>query len=121
MTRAILFFAHGAREPSWRANFDVIVEEFARAHPDMPVAIAFLEFMKPDLLEAVEALVGRGATEIVVCTLFLAAGGHTLRDMRGLIDEALRRWPELKIHATEALTESPEIRRAIVDWACTHK
>lgn len=73
--------------------------------------------MSPDLMEAVDALLQAGVDEIDVIPLFLAPGGHTQRDLPELIAQVRQRWPQLQLHTRPTLTESVQVRQAIVEAA----
>ncbi len=85
MTRGLLLFAHGARDPRWALPFEAIVQRIAARAPGLPVRLAFLEFMAPTLPEAGDALVALGCDEIEVVPLFLGAGGHVRKDLPELL------------------------------------
>jgi sirohydrochlorin cobaltochelatase len=88
-TRGLILFAHGARDPRWAAPFEAVATRVRRARPDVPVRLAFLEFMTPALPEAGAELAATGCTQVDVLPLFLGAGGHVRRDLPLLMD-ALR-------------------------------
>lgn len=88
-----------------------------RRYPGTPVELAFLELMTPSLPDVIDRLAGQGIQHIRIMPLFLAAGGHTRRDLVNLVDEARQRWPECQFETSPTLTESEEIRDAIVSWA----
>lgn len=117
MSRAIVFFCHGARAPAWREPFDRILADYRMARPRARAEIAFLEFMQPTLPEAIDRLAAEGARSIQVVSLFLAPGGHTRRELPEMLDQARARWPGLSIESTATLAESAEIRAAVIDWA----
>jgi sirohydrochlorin cobaltochelatase len=79
--RAIVLFAHGARDPAWATPINAIANVVAAQLPDVPVAVAFLELMAPSLETVVGEHVARGVNTIDVYPLFLAAGGHLKRDL----------------------------------------
>lgn len=87
MTRGLLLFAHGARDPRWAIPFEDVAERVRRAHPGVPVALAFLEFMTPDLREAGRQLAAQGCSRVDVLPLFLGAGGHVRKDLPELMAE----------------------------------
>ena len=89
MTRAIVLFAHGARDARWAEPFEAVAARVRAAAPECDVALAFLELMTPALGDAVGGLVAAGATRIDVVPLFLGTGGHLRRDLPPLVD-ALR-------------------------------
>lgn len=86
MSRGLLLFAHGARDPRWAQPFDAVAQRILVASPDLAVALAFLEFMQPTIIDAGQALVARGCTRIEVVPLFLGAGGHVRKDLPELLE-----------------------------------
>lgn len=117
MDPAIVFFCHGARAATWRAPFERIVADFRAAQPGRRVELAFLELMSPSLPEAIDRLANEGAQAIHVVPLFLAPGSHTREDLPELLAAARTRWPGVTFTSTSTLTESPQIRTAILAWA----
>ncbi len=101
MTRAIVLFAHGARDPRWAEPFAAVAERLRDAAPGCRVALAFLELMRPDLAEALADLAAAGATRIDVVPLFLGTGGHVRSDLPPLIADLRGRHPgvDLRLHA----------------------
>ena len=61
---AILFFAHGSRDPNWRRPFDAILADFRGMHATKRAELAFLEFMTPDFASGVQALVEIGRAHV---------------------------------------------------------
>ena len=55
--RAIVLFAHGSRDPLWRAPIEAVATRIAQQAPDCPVRCAYLELTTPDLPQAVADLV----------------------------------------------------------------
>ncbi len=88
MTRGLILFAHGARDPRWATPFEAIAERVRRARPDALVRLAFLELMTPGLREA-GAELATCCGSVQVLPLFLGAGGHMRKDLPLLVD-ALR-------------------------------
>jgi sirohydrochlorin cobaltochelatase len=86
MKDGLLLFAHGARDPAWARPFEIITERLQAARPDTPVAMAYLEFMSPDMDGAAAQLAAAGCTRVHVMPLFLGTGGHVRRDVPLLLD-----------------------------------
>lgn len=118
--QAILLFAHGARAEAWAQPFRAVRERLRAARPDVPVELAFLEFMQPDFDTALAALAAQGATRVLVCPLFLGTGGHVLRDMPALVEAASARWPTLSIECAPGLGEDAEVIEAIGQHCLRH-
>ena len=85
MKHGLLLFAHGARDSRWALPFEAIVERVRERAPGLPVALGFLEFMTPTLVEAGHALAAQGCERVEVVPLFLGAGGHVRRDVPLLV------------------------------------
>lgn len=86
MMDGLLLFAHGARDPAWARPFDIITARLRAARPGMPLAMAYLEFMTPDMETAARELVAAGCTRVHVIPLFLGTGGHVRRDVPALLE-----------------------------------
>jgi sirohydrochlorin cobaltochelatase len=114
--RAIILFAHGARDPQWVQPFKTI-QALARARlVDTPVELAFLEMMRPDLATAATALIEHGAKQITIVPLFMAQGGHLKHDVPQLVDAIRRDHPHVQLHLTPPIGEVDAILHAIADW-----
>ena len=113
MTRAIVLFAHGARDPRWAEPFEAVAARVRAAAPDCRVALAFLELMAPSLDGAVAGLVGAGATRIDVVPLFLGTGGHLRQDLPPLVDALRAAHPAVDFHLHAAIGEHAVVVEAM--------
>ena len=116
----ILIFAHGARDPRWAEPFLRVAEQVRAAAPDIPVELAYLDFMTPDLREAVHRLAARGVERIRVVPLFLGPGGHLRTDVPNLIAEEMAANPRLAIELAPAAGEDPGVVAAIAAYCLAH-
>ncbi len=116
MSRAILLFAHGARDPSWALPFRAIRDAVAADASGQAVELAFLELMEPGLPETAERLVADGATTITVVPLFMAQGGHLKKDLPVLMDDLRARHPQLELKLAPAIGDVPALTEAIAGW-----
>ena len=114
--KALVLFAHGARDPRWAQPF-LKMQAIAQGRmPDAVVELAFLELMEPRLPVVVSQLVEGGCTEISVVPVFLGQGGHVLRDLPPMIETLREQFPLLVIHVSDAVGESPEVLEAIAGY-----
>lgn len=113
MSEALILFGHGARDPRWRATLDALAQQIERRSPGTVVQPAFLEFMEPDLAQAVEHLVDAGHRALVVMPMFLAEGGHVLRDLPQQLAAIQAKHPGLSIRVEPALGRHPEVLDAM--------
>ena len=109
MSRAIVLFGHGSRDPSWRASMDEVAARIRQRQGDVPVTCAFLELQQPDLGTAVDAIVAQGATRVLVVPMFLGVGKHAREDFPRLLADLRTRHPEVQLDATAAVGEQAEV------------
>ena len=113
MTRGLLLFAHGARDPRWAIPFEEVARRVRTAEPEAAVQLAFLEFMAPTLREAGEALVASGCTRVDVVPLFLGAGGHVRKDLPALLAELSAAHPAVQWRLQRAIGEADSVIEAM--------
>jgi sirohydrochlorin cobaltochelatase len=111
--RALVLFAHGARDPRWAEPFQRLQRIVEEQKPDVAVSLAYLELMTPRLPELVKDLVGDGCKEVTVVPVFFGQGGHVLRDLPVIIDEIRHQYPLLQITVAPAVGESLDVLNAI--------
>ena len=114
--RAIILFAHGARDPGWAQPFRRIQRSVARKCPDAAVELAFLEVMEPALGEAIDRLAKAGRTRITVAPLFMAQGGHLKQDVPRILDAIRAEHRGVDIELLPAIGEVDAILDAISAW-----
>jgi sirohydrochlorin cobaltochelatase len=112
--RAVILFAHGAREPEWAHPFEGMRDQLRAA--GITVELAFLEFMSPSLEEAAARLVEKGFETVVIMPLFLAPGAHLQHELPVLVEKTRKLHTKTEFRVTPALGETPEIVAAITDW-----
>lgn len=116
-TPGLLLFAHGARDPNWALPFEAVAGIVRAQRPDMPVALAFLEFMNPALSEAGARLAAQGCTQVAVVPLFLGAGGHVRKDLPALLAELAAAHPQVTWSLQPAIGEIDSVVQAMADAA----
>ena len=79
--RAIILFAHGARDPQWARPFQQLVTELGELLPGERIVLAFLELMQPSLPDCAAALYADGVRSLRVVPVFLGSGGHLTVDL----------------------------------------
>lgn len=112
MTTALILFAHGARDPEWAEPLRCVRERIQRAAV-MPVELAFLEFMLPDLPTCSETLIASGARRIVVLPMFIARGGHLKRELPAMLQTLRQRHTEIEFLLQDAIGEQDEVIEAM--------
>ncbi len=115
MSHGLLLFAHGARDPHWARPFEAVVMLVRRSRPEFPVALGFLEFMSPNLIEAGDELANSGCTHVAVVPLFLGAGGHVRKDLPALLQQLRQAHAEIDWRLQPAIGEIDSVVQAMAD------
>jgi sirohydrochlorin cobaltochelatase len=113
----LLLFAHGARDPQWARPFEAVAARCRAQRGDQRVALAFLEFMAPDLVAGGQALVAAGCTAVDVVPLFLGAGGHVRKDLPVLLARLQEAHPSVRFTLRPAVGEAATLVDAMATVA----
>lgn len=118
-TSGILLFAHGARDPAWAAPFEAAAARLKQRAGAAMVALAYLEFMSPTIVEAGQHLAQHGCDKVTVVPLFLGAGGHVRKDLPKLLDDLRAQYPHVQWALSPAVGETDLLIQALADsaWA----
>ncbi|HEV8502793.1 MAG TPA: CbiX/SirB N-terminal domain-containing protein [Casimicrobiaceae bacterium] len=111
--RGVILVAHGSREPGWAAPFERIRDRIAAE--GLPVVVAYLERMAPDLNDAAQELARAGCEAAIVVPLFLGQGSHVRDGLPKLVAAAMTRHPSLVLTLAEAIGEAPHVQEAIAE------
>lgn len=114
--RALLLFAHGARDPRWAQPFEKLQQITQQALPEITVCNAYLEFMEPDLPTAVAQLVQAECGDITVVPVFLGQSGHVLRDLPRLMVGLREQYSGLRLNQVDAVGEDASVLQAIAQY-----
>jgi sirohydrochlorin cobaltochelatase len=119
MTRAIILFGHGSRDPLWRQPMDAVAARLAARDPALLVRCAFLELMGPDLTTAATELASLGAGQVDIVPLFLGVGRHVREDLPALADQLRRSLPQVQWTLRAPVGEDPRLLDLLADLAWT--
>jgi sirohydrochlorin cobaltochelatase len=113
----LILMAHGARDPNWSAPLEASAARCRELLPGWQVAMAYLEFMAPDLPGCGRTLVEQGCTEVDVLPLFLGAGGHVRKDLPLQVDALRQAHPAVQWRLHAAVGESQLVVEAMAQAA----
>lgn len=102
----LLLVGHGSRERAANAEFESLVETFARRKPELDIAHAYVELAEPALGEGIARLARRNE-RVLVIPCFLFAAGHVKNDIPLALAAARRRFPRVRFVAARALGVHP--------------
>lgn len=114
--RGLILFAHGARDARWAQPFERLRELVVARVTGVPVALAYLELMQPDLAAAAHDLVRRGCVALTIVPVFLGEGGHVRRDLPERVAALRSRYPQVAIDCTAAAGEDHAVLAALADY-----
>jgi sirohydrochlorin cobaltochelatase len=115
--RGIVLFAHGSRDPLWRAPIEAVAAQIRARQPGTPVRCAYLELCTPSLAEAAAELAAAGVRHLRVFPLFLGVGKHAREDLPELIESLQAAHPGLEIELLPAVGENPQLIALMADIA----
>ena len=116
----LMLFAHGARDPQWAQPFEAVAALCRKERGEQRVALAFLEFMTPDLIAAGHDLAAQGCRAVEVVPLFLGAGGHVRKDIPVLMARLQTELPEVQFSLRAAVGVAPAVIAAMAAVALGH-
>jgi sirohydrochlorin cobaltochelatase len=114
--QAIVLFAHGARDPEWARPFQRIRALVEQRLPSVPLRLAFLEAMQPDLAHAIDELAAQGSTHVSIVPLFMAQGGHLRQDVPRLLETIRQRHANITLTLGSPIGEVDAILQQIAQW-----
>lgn len=103
----IVLFAHGSRDPLWRAPIDAVAQAIEAQSPECMVRCAFLELTTPDLSTVVDELLSLGMTAVRIVPMFLGVGRHAREDLPKLVSQLRAQHPELDLELMPSVGEHP--------------
>ena len=113
----IILFAHGSREPQWRAPIEAVAMQINARQPDVLVRCAYLEICEPSLLDAASDLIAAGARQLRVFPLFLGVGKHAREDLPLLIAQVRAAHPDVPIELLPAAGEYAQMTALMAEIA----
>ncbi len=114
---AILIFAHGSRDPLWRAPVEAVAHAVRAQAPDAHVACAYLELCAPELPEAAAAAIAAGASEVRVLPLFFGIGKHAREDLPLLMTQLRQMHPGVAFKLLPTAGEQPRLTALLAELA----
>lgn len=115
----IVLFAHGSRDPLWRAPMEAVRDRILAQSPGAAVRCAYLELCTPDLPTAVQELVAQQATHITVVPMFLGTGKHAREDLPVLVQALRTAHPGVVFSVQQAIGEDPRMTALMASIAAT--
>ena len=113
----LILFAHGARDPRWAEPFERLKRKVQTARPGLPVTLAYLEIMQPDLAVAADQLIAAGCRSLRIVPVFLGQGGHVREDLPAIVATVAAQHPAVAIALVTTVGEHDAVLDRIADVA----
>ena len=107
--RGLILFAHGSRDPQWRAPMEAVATRAAALEPQALVRTAYLELMAPDLPACAAAMVAQGLTDITIVPMFLGVGRHAREDLPQILAELRTQHPQVQFTLRPSIGEDARV------------
>ncbi|MCA3238883.1 MAG: CbiX/SirB N-terminal domain-containing protein [Curvibacter sp.] len=121
MTHGLILFAHGSRDPQWRAPMEAIAARAAALDPQARVACAYLELMEPDLPACASAMVADGLTRITIVPMFLGVGRHAREDLPQIVASLRQQHPAVNFELRPAIGEDAAVVELLAQFVASHR
>lgn len=112
---AVLLVSHGSPEPQSNDQFLKFRDLMRAQQPQITIEGAFLEVTRPDFLGALQDLLAKGVTRVVVMPCFLFPGGHVSEDIPALIQKAVRNRSDATVVYGATFSEYPAAADILVE------
>lgn len=112
---AVLLIAHGSRHEPANADLRRLADRMAEQGGYPIVEAGFLELTTPEIPEAGDRCVARGATRVLMVPYFLSMGVHLLRDLTAAREDLATRHPEVAFILGPPLGPDPMLDRLVAD------
>jgi sirohydrochlorin cobaltochelatase len=114
---AVIVFAHGSRDPLWRAPVEAVAARIAQRAPGTFVSCAYLELCAPELPEAVAQALAAGARRVRVLPLFFGMGKHAREDLPALVASLRAAHPSVVFELMRPAGENDRLTSLLADMA----
>jgi len=108
-TASLLVVGHGTRDADGTEEFWTLAGHVREAAGELPVGFGFIELAEPAVDTGIDALVERGAREVVSVPLVLLAAGHLKNDGPAALSRARARHPEVAFRMGRDLGIDPVV------------
>ena len=111
----LLIVDHGTRSAAANAPLADLARRVGGARPDWVVEHAHMELAEPDFDTAIDRLVSRGASRILVHLHFLGVGYHVRETIPQLVAIARERHSSVSIETTAPLGDDERLVEIVLD------
>ncbi len=114
----IIIVGHGNPEKEADSTGYIAEELHKIIHPSCSkkcVSIAYLQFMKPELKEAIEIAVSDGENKIIIHPYLLSSGYHVSKNIPDMINKAKGDYPHVEFIYTDPLGAHKKLVEVVLE------
>ena len=115
MKTAVIILGHGSRSKGADETVKRAVVEVKKIGGYEIVEHAFLQYVRPTPLEALETCVRQQAEKIVIVPFFIQPGVHVSRDIQEIAEEAKKQYSNIDIVVTDCVGAHPLMAKIVTD------
>jgi sirohydrochlorin cobaltochelatase len=108
-SECLVLLAHGSKDPRWRVPFERIVDAVQGQSGETEVRLAYMEFVKPTLMDVARECLGQQILRLKILPLFLSTGVHLATDVPGQVNQAKAQFPQLEVELLAPVGEDPRL------------
>ena len=112
---ALLVMVHGSPRPSSNNAMFAVVEQVRERAVFPLVSVGFMECNEPSIAGAIDELIEQGARSVVAVPYFLHTGNHVADDLPSALEEAQRKYPDVKFSMGDYLGHDAVIADVLMD------
>lgn len=105
----LVLYVHGSEDPRWRRPFEELTRELQKEAGTDRVALAYMEFVRPSLIDVAEAAARDGVENLSVLPLFMAAGAHLANDLPEQVAVVRAELSHLRLKVLPPVGEDPRM------------
>ncbi|MGA3195351.1 MAG: CbiX/SirB N-terminal domain-containing protein [Terriglobales bacterium] len=109
----LLLLAHGSKDPRWCAPFERISLELQKELGPSRVRLAYMEFMRPNLVDVVYECVQQRTLNLRLLPLFMAVGAHLASDIPEQVADVRRQFPEISLEILPPVGEDARMMQLV--------
>lgn len=113
MRTGVILLFHGSRAGDAEAAARRLCDDVGRQGGHGMIEPAYLQHARPGLVDAVDAIVRRGAGRVVIVPFFMLPGGHVAKDIPELIEKARKQHPGTEIIVTDHVGAHPMMAKIV--------
>ncbi len=115
MKTAVIILGHGSRSKDADEAVKRVVVEVKKIGGYEIVEHAFLQYIRPSPLDALEKCIQQQAEKIVIVPFFMQSGTHVSRDIPELAEKAKKHYSNIDIVVTECVGTHPLMAKIVTD------